>query len=287
MVLRLGLIGRGRWSANIERTLQTFPDVSVIVVARGETAPSNLDAVIIATQSATHAEIAIPYIEAGISTFIEKPMATSIVDAERMRDAAKRSGAVVFVGHIYLHHPAFRTALKLLPSLGPIRHVLCEGMNNHPRTDSSVLWDWLPHHLSMGRSVLARDPDSVSAWSLSDSSIPQIAVSKFQYGSTPLVSMVSWLSPVPRMQMTIACEDGTLIIDDKAERQLTLYGGRGDVSNPAYSGELPLTQEMSAFLRSVRSGAADPDQLEMGCIVVRSIAAAHDAIDLGGHSVKI
>ena len=50
-------------------------------------------------------------------------------------------GAIVFVGHIYLFHPAFLTALDLLPDLGPVRYVLCEGMNSNPRRDSSVLWD--------------------------------------------------------------------------------------------------------------------------------------------------
>src|ERR1700704_6875527 len=111
MALHLGLVGRGRWGRNIERTLLTFPDVSVTTIARRETPPAGLDGVLIATQSATHAEVAIPYIEAGIATFIEKPMTTTVSDAERIRDAAERSGAVIFVGHIFLYHPAFLAAL--------------------------------------------------------------------------------------------------------------------------------------------------------------------------------
>jgi UDP-N-acetylglucosamine 3-dehydrogenase len=141
MALRLGLVGHGRWGRNIERTLLTFPDVSVAVIAKGENPRTGLDGVLIATQSAMHAEIALPYIEAGIATFIEKPMTTALADAERIRNAAARSGAIVFVGHILLYHPAFLAALDLLPSLGAIRYLLCEGMNGSPRADLSMLWD--------------------------------------------------------------------------------------------------------------------------------------------------
>jgi predicted dehydrogenase len=140
MILRLGLVRRGRWGQAIERTLCSFPDVSLTVIARGDPVPG-LDGVVIATPSATHAEVALPYIAAGIPTFIEKRMATAVADAERLRDAAEQSGAIVFVGHIFLHHPAFLAALDLLPKLGRLRYLACEGVNDRPRRDSSVLWD--------------------------------------------------------------------------------------------------------------------------------------------------
>jgi predicted dehydrogenase len=287
MALRLGLVGHGRWGRNIERTLLTLPDVSVTVIAKGEHPPARLDGVLIATQSATHAAVALPYIEAGIATFIEKPMTTSLADAERIRDAAGRSGAVVFVGHIFLFHPAFLAALDLLPSLGRIRSMRCEGMNAHHRTDSSVLWDWLPHDLSIGRAIFARDPDSVMAWSLSGGAKTGAALCKFQFGRTPVVSAVSWLSAVRRRQVTIVGTNATLVFDDIAERRLALHGEQGEISYPAYSGEPPLTREMAAFVDAVRRGKADAGHLHAGMSVVRAIAAAEQSIALGGQSVTI
>lgn len=97
MALRLGLVGWGRWGVDIQRTLLTFPAVSVIVIARGERPHAKLDGVLVATPSATHAEVALPYIRAGSATFIEQPMTTRAVDTERIREAASRSGATVFV----------------------------------------------------------------------------------------------------------------------------------------------------------------------------------------------
>jgi predicted dehydrogenase len=102
-----------------------------------------------------------------------------------------------------------------------------------------------------------------------------------------MVATVSWLSPVPRMQMTIACEEGTVVFDDKARRQLVLHGRGGEVSHPAYSDELPLTRELGAFLRAVGSGGVDPLQIEMGFSVVRAIAAAHESMALEGHALNI
>ena len=54
MTLRLGLIGRGRWGRNIERTLASLPDTETVVLGRSQTSAAVFDAVLIATPSATH-----------------------------------------------------------------------------------------------------------------------------------------------------------------------------------------------------------------------------------------
>jgi predicted dehydrogenase len=287
MTLRLGLVGHGRWGRNIARTLQTFPDVAVSVIARGESPPAALDGVLIASQSATHAQAALPYIEAGIATFIEKPMTTTLADAERIREAAARSGALVFVGHLFLYHPAFLAALDLLPSLGALRHLRCEGMNGNPRTDSSVLWDWLPHDLSIARAIFRCEPASAAAWSLSGGTTPDAVLATFSFGGTPVVSTASWLLPVRRRQVTIACDEATLVFDDIAERRLALHRQNGVVTYPAYSDELPLTREMAAFVEAVRSGRADGDHIEAGVSIVRAIAAAEQSLARGGEPVAL
>jgi predicted dehydrogenase len=285
MVLPLGIVGRGPWASNIERTLHSFPNVSVTHIGRHESPRAELAGVLVATQSATHAEVALRYIEAGVKTFIEKPMTTTVADAERIRMAAKRSGTSVFVGHIYLHHPAFLAAVDLLPGIGAIRYVLCEGMNNRPRADSSVLWDWLPHHLSMASAVFGRHPGNAQAWSLSGGAVPEAAVAKFQYGDVPMISEISWLSPVQRRTMSIVGEKLTLIFDDKAGRRLAVHDKQGGIAYPTYSDELPLTREMDAFLNAVRSAKFDPEQVESGVAVVRAIAAAEQSICLDGKPV--
>jgi UDP-N-acetylglucosamine 3-dehydrogenase len=281
MVTRLGLIGRGSWGRNIERTLLSFRDVSLVVVERGEPPRRDLDGILVATPSETHADVALPYIEAGIATFIEKPMVTSVADAHRIQEAAIGSRGAVFVGHIQRYNPAFLVLLELLPAIGGIRYVLCEDANSRPRINCSVLWDWLPHDLSMAHAIFGVDPISVQAWPLTASSTCQAAVSRSRYGEVSLISTVSWLSPIRSQRLTITAERGTLIFDDKAKRKLVLYDLDGNTSYPGYDDELPLTRELRAFLKFARSECSDQSHVALGTSIARTIAAAEESIVKG------
>jgi predicted dehydrogenase len=286
MTLRLGLVGRGRWGQNIERTLRSFADVSLTIIARGDP-PPRLDGVVIATPSATHAEVALPYVAAGVPTFIEKPLATAAADAERLRDAAEKSGGMIFVGHIFLYHPAFVAALELVPKLGKLRYLTCEGVNDHPRRDTSVLWDWLPHHLSMAGAIFGRDPAEVCAWKLAGDATAEAAVAKFSYGDAVLLSTASWKSPAAQKKMTAVGAHATLVFDDTAERKLALYEKRGATAHPPYGNELPLTRELRAFLDALSSAGAARHQLASAVAIVRAIAAAEESMDRGGQPVTL
>ena len=164
--MRVAVVGRGRWGTNIVRTLATLSDVDLIAESKDIDAilQQRPAGILIATPSATHADVAIPFIEAGIPAFIEKPMATTVADALRIQSVALRSGTPVVVGHVHRFNPALRAAKELLPQLGTVQAVFWEGMNQHPRTDSSVLWDWLPHGLSVAQDLLDANPRSVQTW---------------------------------------------------------------------------------------------------------------------------
>ena len=72
-----------------------------------------------------------------------------------------------------------------------------------------------------------------------------------------------------------------------AERRVALHDAAGAVSYPPYDAEPPLTRAMGAFLRLVRTGTADPDQLAAGTAVGRAIAAAEESVARGGARVAI
>lgn len=65
------------------------------------------DLVVIATYSDSHAELAIQAIEAGAHVFVEKPLATTVADAQRVVDAAERHKRKLVVGYILRHHPSW------------------------------------------------------------------------------------------------------------------------------------------------------------------------------------
>ena len=207
--------------------------------------------------------------------------------AERIRDAAARSGAPVFVGHIYLHHPAFLAALELLPELGPVRSLICESANDRPRTDSSVLWDWLPHDLSMARALFGREAGEVRAWKLLENTRIEVAACEYRFDKTMLLSMVSWRSPVRIRRITITCRSAVVFIDDRVEHKLTVFRGGNAISYPNYSNEPPLSRELAVFLQMVRSEVPDASHIEIGLGIVREISAAERSADMNGKSISL
>ncbi|MBV6423236.1 MAG: Inositol 2-dehydrogenase/D-chiro-inositol 3-dehydrogenase [Steroidobacteraceae bacterium] len=72
------------------------------------------DGVIIATPSQLHAEHGLACVNARCPMLIEKPVATSVTDAERLVDAAKVAGVPILVGHHRRHNPIIATAKALL-----------------------------------------------------------------------------------------------------------------------------------------------------------------------------
>ena len=68
---------------------------------------SDIDAVVIATPTDTHAGIALRAIDAGWDVFCEKPLAREVADAERMVEAARAQGVRLAVGHVVRYMPAY------------------------------------------------------------------------------------------------------------------------------------------------------------------------------------
>ncbi len=65
------------------------------------------DLVVIATYSDSHADYAIKAMERGAHVFVEKPLATTVADAERVVAKAKECGRKLTVGYILRHHPSW------------------------------------------------------------------------------------------------------------------------------------------------------------------------------------
>jgi hypothetical protein len=66
----------------------------------------------------THAQYAIRAIEAGAHVFVEKPLAQTVADGQRVVDAAKAHGRKVMVGYILRVHPSWTRFVELARTLG-------------------------------------------------------------------------------------------------------------------------------------------------------------------------
>lgn len=93
----------------------TYPLFSDFYHALAETRP---DAVSISTYPDTHADYAIAALDAGCHVFIEKPLAETVEDAERIVAKAAGTKRKLTIGYILRHHPSWIHFIEMARNLG-------------------------------------------------------------------------------------------------------------------------------------------------------------------------
>jgi predicted dehydrogenase len=105
-------------------------------------------AVAVAVPTPVHAEVGLAALEQGVAVLMEKPLASSLSDADRLVETAERGGTLLQVGHIERFNPALRAAR---PYLGQPRFI--EGERLAPfqarGTDVPVVLDLMIHELDL------------------------------------------------------------------------------------------------------------------------------------------
>ncbi|WP_312774495.1 Gfo/Idh/MocA family protein [Atlantibacter hermannii] len=111
-----GLVARGESNARLREKLSGDPALyTTLDEALNVARP---DAVCIATWPDSHEQLALDALNAGCHVFIEKPLATTVSGAQRVVDAAKRTGKKVVVGYILRQHPVWQRYITLSHTLG-------------------------------------------------------------------------------------------------------------------------------------------------------------------------
>ena len=133
----IGVIGVGGFGQHHPRVLSEIPEFSLagiydLDVARAEeiaarvgtrTYPSpealldDVEAICIIVPTSLHSEVAVKALNAGKHTFVEKPIASSLADADAIIEAADKAGVALAVGQIERFNPAFLAAAGAISSL--------------------------------------------------------------------------------------------------------------------------------------------------------------------------
>ncbi len=75
---------------------------------------ADVDAVLLITPDHTHADLACAALQAGKAVFVEKPLATTVEDCDRVLRAARETGSRLYVGHNMRHMPLVRTMREII-----------------------------------------------------------------------------------------------------------------------------------------------------------------------------
>ena len=110
----VGLVNRS--TPKLEPELQAYTIHPDFATALAELKP---DLCSINTYSDSHADYAVAAFEAGCDVFVEKPLATTVADAERVVAAAKKAGRKLVIGYILRHHPSWTKLIEEARKLGP------------------------------------------------------------------------------------------------------------------------------------------------------------------------
>ncbi len=102
-----------------ERAERLAGSTGAEIVSTAEEVIEGVDAVYVATPNTKHTALALAGIASGKHVFCEKPMATSLADAQAVLDAASKGNAVFQVGHNRRFAPVYATLKRLIEKSGP------------------------------------------------------------------------------------------------------------------------------------------------------------------------
>jgi predicted dehydrogenase len=329
--MRVGVAGYGYWGQKHARVLSSIPGITLTVFderadlraqaqrehpeARVEADMScrlyALDAVVIATPPASHAELANEALTAGCHVLVEKPMATSTAECRQMIETAFMAGRTLMVGHTYDYHgivdELHRTASR--EHLGDLRHIRSVRTNvGMHRRDVSVLWDLAPHDVAIINRLAGGPPSSVSAWigDHTDRGVADHALMQLRYGPQNVTATieVSWLRPRKVRELTVVGSRATAVYDEvDAVRPLRTHridSHHRPEAFPAISLDAeptlqdaqgapmaePLVAELTHFLRCVRTGSRPRSDGPAGLDVVSVLEAAEQSA-ISGSPVEL
>ena len=132
---KIAIIGLGKWGKNLLREFsnvscvtkchtrgnqkniiwlrRNYPKVVHTTIIRDILTDKNIDAVAISTPINSHFKIAKNALESGKHVFVEKPMASSVIEAKQLIKIAKSKNLNLFVGHVFLHNEIFKKIKKI------------------------------------------------------------------------------------------------------------------------------------------------------------------------------
>lgn len=297
--LRVGLVGLGSMGRNHLRILAGRADCRVVAVAdpiaearasAAAVAPEaslfadplallaevEVDALVVASPTTAHAEIALAAVERGIPVLVEKPLAASVEEAAEILRASRSRGVPVAVGHVERFNPAVRELGRRLADgwLSTIYAITSRRAGPFPARirDVGVTIDLATHDVDILSWIAGERPARVYAETAqrihTDHEDLLFGLLHFPSGATGMLD-VNWLTPAKRRQLVVVGEEGMFELDYLTQR-LT-FTRSPDVAHPTlirgyaptFEGPVveipveavePLAAELDAFLEVVRTG---------------------------------
>lgn len=284
--------------ARIEQALAVAEPLGVEAVADYRELIGRVDAVSVAVPTSLHRAVAGAFLERGVSAMVEKPLASSLAEAEELVALAKSSGATLQVGHIERFNPALAAldGLRIRPKFISAERL---GLYTFRSTDIGVVLDLMIHDLDLvlslnpspvlsveavGVSVFGRHEDVANARvRFEDGCIADLTASRASHGAAR--KMRIWASegyatldfgartatlvrPSDRLRRGEVDVEGVDLAQPSAVRE-HLFGKILRVDKAPVEDRDQLTLELEDFARAVRTGSTPKVSGDDGLRAVR------------------
>lgn len=334
-MINIAIIGYGYWGPNLVRNFANTKDCVVHTVVdfrkeRLDIAKRNhqninitsntddvflnndIDAIVIATPVFTHFELAKSALTNGKHVLLEKPMTSSVAEAEQLIELANKHQKVLMVDHTFLYTGAIQKMKNMIDAddIGNIKYFDSTRINlGLFQPDVNVLWDLAPHDISILNYLKNETPISVQATGIShtNNGIENIAYLTVNYQSDFIAHFnCSWTSPV-KIRLLLLGGDKKMIVfndleptekikiydtgyshktDEEKNRILVDYRA-GDIFIPKIESKEALGGMAADFVNAIIYNTTPISNYQSGLDVIRILEASQISIKNQGKEVKI
>jgi len=333
-VLRFGVIGYGYWGPNVVRNLhglegsylamicdqsmnalkrakQLYPHVEMTRNSEDVLNSPDIDAVAIVTPVWTHYELAKKALLNGKHVFVEKPLTSSVEQAEELIELAERKNLNIMVDHTFLFTGAVRKIRQLIDdgTMGDLYYYdstrVNLGLFQH---DINVVWDLAPHDLSIMDHVIRVRPEAIVATGECHlNGFVDVAFITVYFPQNIIAHInVNWLSPVKVRTTLIGGEKKMLVWNDlEVDEKIKVYDKgvqmtnnqgvydllvsyrSGDMWSPKVEQAEALKVELSHFRDCILNGKRPSNDGIAGLRVVKMLEAADQSIKEKGKAILL
>lgn len=333
--MRIGVIGFGQWGPNHVRNFsqsdgcevvrvcdasaarrdaaqKLFRGVAVTADPRAITAAPDIDAVVVATPTSTHHELARAALAAGKDVLCEKPLAPTAAACRDLAELAAAKGRILMVGHVFLYNSGvlhLKTDLDR-GELGRVYYMDAVRTNLGPvRTDVGAIADLASHDISIFNFLLGAQPLEVSATgnSVLQTGVEDVSFLTLYYpGNIVCHAHASWLNPRKVRQLTVVGDHKMAVWDDMNNLEPIRYYDKGvtadhytsfgefhmilrdgQITIPKVKLSEPLQQQDAEFLACVRTRRPPAADARCGLAVVQAMEAAMESLQNHGRAARV
>jgi predicted dehydrogenase len=236
-------------------------EFSLPILADFDAVASEAEAVVVATPTVTHAEIAGFFLDRGLHVLVEKPIAARVTEADDLLARARKARRILQVGHVERYNPAIEAALGLVSSPRFIEvHRL--GVFTARSLDVDVVRDLMIHDLQIVTSIVGRPVREIRA-----AGVPvltetlDIANARLEFEGGCVANLTASRVSADKVRKCRVFAPSLYVSVDMQAQSVSAWRLAGGPSGPEIhpvavpvSREEPLARELAGFRRAIVDG---------------------------------